>query len=484
MTLKDKTFSGFKWSFIDSFSKYFLTFFIGIILARLLSPSDYGIIGMTTIFISLSRVFIDGGFSDALIRKLEPTVEDYSSVFIFNVILACFFYIILFVIAPSISTFFNEPKLILLIRVIGISLLIGAMSSIQIVILRKNLNFKLLAVVGFISTIVSGIVSISMAYSGFGVWSLVYSGIIAGFTSSVSLWFLSKWKPKLIFSLKIIRGHFKFGSKIMLGSFVNVIYDNMYYVLIGKLFSPAELGFYSKADGFQKLPASNIDIIVRQVTYPVLASLQREPSRLKDIYQKMIRVTSFLVFIMLFGLAVVAKSFVITLIGEKWLPSVPYLQLLCLVGAFYPLISINCNVLNVKGRSDLSLLITIIKVLLSIPALFLGYYLGIFEMILGMIGASLCIYMLVLIFNNYTIGYSIKEQLADIGQSLIFGLIVILPAFLVGKIISFTAPLVLALQLFASLLMYFMAGELLRNSEYFLIKELMISRLKAKNKQN
>lgn len=477
MTLRNKALSGFKWSFIDSFSKYFLSFFISIILARLLSPEDYGLIGITTIFVSISRVFIDGGFSDALIRKLEPSKEDYSSVFIFNFSLAVFFYIILYWVAPVIANFFNENRLILIIRVVGLGLIISATSTIQTVILRKRLDFKLQAIIGFISTFISGSVSVIMACSGYGVWSLVFSGIISSTMASILLWGLNKWRPQLFFSIRIIKEHFTFGSKIMLGSFINVIYDNMYYVLIGRLFKPMDLGYYTKADGFQKLPSSTIDIIVRQVTYPLLANIQNEPDRLKNTYKSIIQVTSSLVFILLFGLAAVAKPFILTLIGEKWLLSVPYLQLLCFVGAFYPLISINSNILNVKGRSDLSLFIMLLKILFSIPALILGYYYGILEMIFGMIGASISLYLLITFMTNNIIEYSVKEQLIDVGKSFLFALTVASPVFLLGNMLHhYKAPLLLLILLIAGLILYILIGELSKNKEYNMIKELVLSK--------
>lgn len=473
MSLKNKAISGFKWSFIDTSARYFLSFFIGIILARLLSPEDYGIIGVTGIFLSLSRVFIDGGFSDALIRKLEPSKEDYSSIFIFNLSLAVFIYILLYILAPPIANYFDESRLILIIRVVGIGLIIGATSSIQIIILKKRLNFKLQAIISFITTLTSGIVSVGLAFSGYGVLSLVLGSITSGLTSGVLLWTLNNWRPQLFFSFKIIKEHFAFGSKIMLGSFVNMIYDNMYYVLIGKMFNPAQLGFYSKADGFQKLPASTIDIIVRQVTYPLLSSIQNEPEKLKITYKTLIQLTSFLVFILLLGLAAVAEPFILTLIGAKWLPSVPFLQLLCFVGIFFPLISINGNILNVKGRSDLSLMIQVLKVLLSIPALILCYYYGIIPMIFGMIGASLFLFIFIIFLTSKMIKYSVKEQLIDIGKSFLFGLTVVLPVYILSNILHFKAPLLLLILLITGFVSFVLVGELSKKKEYQLIKNII-----------
>jgi O-antigen/teichoic acid export membrane protein len=258
----------------------------------------------------------------------------------------------------------------------------------------------------------------------------------------------------------------------------------MYYVLIGKLFSPEKLGYYSKADGFQKLPTSTIDIIIRQVTYPALAEIQNEQTRLKHIYKTMIKVTSFLIFILLFGLAAIAKPLILTLIGAKWLPSVPYLQLLCFVGVFYPLISINSNLLNVKGRSDLSLAVMVLKVLLSFPALFIGYYFGISVMILGMIGASMCLLLFILFMTNNMIKYSVKEQVTDICKSFIFAFTVVFPVFLLGKILHFEAPLSLLILLLSGFALYILTGELSKNNEYNMIKELVMAKIHLRRVQH
>jgi O-antigen/teichoic acid export membrane protein len=266
----------------------------------------------------------------------------------------------------------------------------------------------------------------------------------------------------------------------MLGSFVNTIYDNMYYVLIGKLFNPTQLGFYTRADGFQKLPASTIDVIVRQVTYPLFSNIQNEPDRLKGTYRTLIQTTSFLVFILLLGLAAVAKPFIVILIGEKWLQSVPYLQLLCFVGVFYPLISINLNILNVKGRSDLSLFIQVLKVIFSIPALLLGYYYGITPMIFGMIGASLTLFLFVIFLTNRMIEYSLKEQLTDIGKSFLFGIAVVFPVFVLSITLHFKPPVLLFLLLLTSLFAFILTGELSKNKVYNMIKAAFISKLNIK----
>lgn len=476
MTLKSKTISGFKWSIIDTALRYFLSFFISIILARILSPSDYGLVGMSAIFIAISRVFIDGGFSDALIRKTNCTVDDYSSILIFNIVLAFLLYFILFLTSNLISDFFNEPQLVDIIRVTGLGLIIGASSSIHSIYLKKILDFKLLAQIGFIGTIVSGLVSVIMAYWGYAFWSIIISGLIQGIVTSILLWLKrTNLELKFKFKFKIIVEHFSFGSKIMFGSLIHVIYNNMYYALVGKIFNTAVLGYYTRADNFQKLFSDNIDTVVRQVTYPVLSQIQGDENKLKSTYKTMLRTTSFLSFILLMGLVVVAKSFIVTLIGVKWLTSVPYLQLLCFVGIFLPLISINSNILNVKGRSDLTLKIVTLKVLLSIPSLVFGYYLGIYAMIIGILISLLITYFIVIIFSNQVIKYSLKEQFLDILPAVKLVLLALSPIYFIEPFLNFSSFVVLSIQSMLSLILIIFWSEILKNTEYFLIKNIIKS---------
>jgi O-antigen/teichoic acid export membrane protein len=259
----------------------------------------------------------------------------------------------------------------------------------------------------------------------------------------------------------------------MFGSFIHAVYNNMYYVLIGKIYKSTTLGYYTRADNFQKLFSDNIDIIVRQVTYPVLSQLQNSQDKLKETYQILIRFTSFATFIMLMGLFVVAKSFTVTLIGEKWLPSVPFLQLLCFVGLLMPLISINTNILNVKGRSDLSLKIVMIKVVLAIPALILGYYQGIFMMIIGSLVAVVIIYIIVMYYSKLIIGYTIKEQLKDLFPTMKLVFFAYIPVYFVGTISELTPLIALAIQVIIGFLMIVFCAEIFKNKEYLFIKNMI-----------
>jgi len=382
-SLKQKTLTGLTWSFIDSFANQSVQFVVGIILARILSPREFGLVGMLTIFIAVSQSLIDSGFSSALIRKKNCTDIDYSTVFYFNLLIGLFFYLILFALADSISSFFNEPQLKILLRVLGLGLLLGSFGIIQSTILTKNINFKLQAKVSLITSVSSGIVAIAMALNGFGVWSLVALTLSRIGFNSLFLWIYAKWKPLWVFSKQSFKELFSFGSKLLISGLLDTTFRNIYYLVIGKYFSAADLGFYTRANQFSAFPSQNINTIIERVSYPVLSEIQNDKIRLKNIYRKQIRSTMLLTFVLMMGLAAVAKPMILTLIGEKWLPSVIYLQMLCFVGMFYPLHALNLNMLKVQGRSDLFLRLEIIKKVLAIPTIIIGIIWGIKVMIAG-----------------------------------------------------------------------------------------------------
>jgi O-antigen/teichoic acid export membrane protein len=352
MNLKQQTVSALIWSLIDNIANLGINFVIGIILARLLSPHEFGLIGMITIFLAIAQTFITGGFGQALIRKRDCTQADYSTVFLFNLIVSVFLFLVLFFSAGTISAFFNEPKLSLLIRVLATGLIINALSIIQKTILTKRLDFKLQTRISIISSIVSGIIAIALALYGFGVWSLVVRILISFVLSSFFLWYWNTWRPLLLFDKKSFNELFSFGGKILLSGLIDTVYQNIYYVVIGKFFHADQLGYYTRADQFQALPSQNMQGVIGRVSYPILATIQHDIPALKSAYIKLIKSTMLISFVLMIGMASVAKSMIVALIGIKWLPSVAYLQLLCLVGMFIPLHALNLNMLEIQGRSD------------------------------------------------------------------------------------------------------------------------------------
>ncbi len=473
MTLKQKTTSGLLWSFIDNFASLGISFIVGIILARILSPKEFGLIGMLTIFIAISQSFIDSGFRQALIRKQNCTETDYSTVFYFSIVVSVIFYILLFAFAKSIGDLFHEPVLKGLIKALGLSLIISSFTTIQSTLLTKRLDFKLQAKISVISSFFSGIIGIYMAYTGWGVWSLVALALVRYTISSLLLWFWSVWKPIWCFSSNSFRELFSFGSKLLVSGLIDTIYRNVYYLVIGKYFSAAELGFYTRADQFQTLPSSNLQGIIGRVSYPVLTTIQDDIPRLREAYKNLIRSTMLITFVLMLGMAAVARPMVLTLIGEKWEPCIIYLQMLCFVGMFYPLHALNLNMLQVQGRSDLFLRLEIIKKAMAVPIIFVGVIWGIKAMIMGMIVINLIAYYLNSYWSGHFIGYSFFAQIKDILPSLLLAIIMGSFVFAEGLLIPVPFLYLLIVQLITGALLTFGLCEVFHFKDYLYIKEIV-----------
>lgn len=477
LSLKQKTINGLFWSFIDSFANQGVQFVVGIILARILSPREFGLIGMLTIFIAISQSFIESGFSSALIRKKDCTQTDYSTIFYFNLGIGVFFYCILFISAGAISSFFKEPQLEMLLQVLGLGLILNAFGIIQRTILTKNINFKLQTKVSLVASIGSGSIAIAMAILNYGVWSLVALTLTRFGLTSLFLWIWAKWKPLLVFSKKSFNELFAFGSKLLVSGLIDTTYRNIYYLIIGKYFSAIELGYYTRADQFKALPSQNLTGIISRVSYPILSSIQDDIPKLKAAYQKIIRSTMFVTFILMLGMAAVAKPMILTLIGEKWLPAVIYLQMLCFVGMFYPLHALNLNMLQVQGRSDLFLKLEIIKKILAIPTIIIGILFGIKIMILGMMVNTMIAYYLNSYWSGKMLGYSFFQQVKDILPSLavasvmsgcVFGL----------NFIGINSPLLLlGIQIITGAILTILICELINFNDYKYIKTTILDKL-------
>ncbi|HLO57962.1 MAG TPA: lipopolysaccharide biosynthesis protein [Lentimicrobium sp.] len=424
MQLKEKTITALFWSFIDTIAGQGINIMAGIILARLLMPREFGLIGMVLVFFALSEAFINSGFTSALIRKKECTQSDYSTVFFFNLFAGIAFFGILFIGAPFISRFFNEPQLTAIVRVLGLVLIIDAATLIQRTILTRNLDFKTQARVSFIASAGSGVVAVAMAVNGLGVWSLVAQRLSRELIYSVCLFIWNRWKPQLVFSMKSFKELFGFGSKLLASSLIDNFYNNVYYLLIGRYFSAAQLGFFTKADEYNRMPSQNISGIVQRVSYPVLCSVQDDNERLVAVYRKFIRYTMFITFLFMMALAAMAEPMIITLIGEKWHNSVDYFRMLCFVGMFFPLHVLNLNIIQVKGRSDLFLKLEVIKKITAVPAIILGVIYGIKVMIIGMMVNTLLDFYLNNHWSRKMIGYSFMAQVRDILPSFVMAVFV------------------------------------------------------------
>ena len=336
-SLKDKTVKGVGWSFADNIANTGVSFVVGLVLARLLTPEEYGLIGIITIFIMVFNSIVDSGFSNALIRKKDASDKDYNTVFITNLLLSVLLFVVLYNCAPAISRFFDQPQLIPLTRVMGSVVIINAFAIIQRTILVKQIDFKTQTKVSLISSISSGVVGIGMAIGGMGVWSLVGQQISRQLLNTLFLWVYNKWWPKLQFSLDSFRELFNFGWKLLVSGLIDTVWKQVYQFVIGKFYTTETLGQYTRAQQFSSIFSSNLTTIVQRVSYPVLSSIQDEKERMKAAYKKVIKTTMLVTFVCMLGLAAVAKPMVLVLIGEKWLPCVTFLQILCFSMMLYPL---------------------------------------------------------------------------------------------------------------------------------------------------
>ncbi|MDE6340273.1 MAG: lipopolysaccharide biosynthesis protein, partial [Muribaculaceae bacterium] len=317
-SLKNKTVKGTVWSTIERFSVQGIQFVVMIIMARILTPADYGLVGMLAIFIAISQSLIDSGFSQALIRKQDRTEVDNSTVFYFNIGVGILLYFLLFFSAPFIALFYNEPQLIPITRVIGLSLVFNSFTVVQRAILTINLDFKTQAKASFIGAILSGAVGIYMAYTGFGVWSIVWQQITNLFIVTILLWILSQWKPIFAYSWESFMELFGFGSKLLISGLLETIFRNLYLIVIGKFFKVSDLGYYTRAHQFTDFASSNITGVFQRVTYPVLCTIQDDDASLSDVYRKLLKTSAFIVFPLMMGLAAVAEPMLISFLTEKW----------------------------------------------------------------------------------------------------------------------------------------------------------------------
>ncbi|MDO5664498.1 MAG: lipopolysaccharide biosynthesis protein [Bacteroidia bacterium] len=413
-SLRSKALKGVSWSAIDNIAGSGIVFLVGLILARLLSPQEFGLIGMITIFIAVSNSIINSGFSNALIRKVDASDKDYDTVFIYNLIVSLLLYLVLYACAPLISQFYNTPKLTVITRVVGIVLIFNALGIIQYTLLAKAVDFKTQAKISIIASVGSGIIGVGMAFYGFGVWSLVAQQISRQFLNSLFLWILNSWRPSFQFSKRSFRELFGFGSKLMISGIIATVFQNVYYLVIGKFYTPAILGQYTRAEQFNNIFSQNLTSIVQRVSYPVLSTIQNEEERLLVAYRKVIKITMMITFALMLGMAAIAKPMVLALIGEKWMPAVLYLQIMCFAGMLYPLHAINLNMLQVKGRSDLFLKLEVYKKIIMILPIVLGVFLGIEYLLLGSVFTSFISFYLNSYYSAALIKYSTLQQIKDI----------------------------------------------------------------------
>ena len=465
-TLKQKAINGILWNAADRFSQQSIRFVFLIILARLLLPEDFGIIGMLAIFMAVAQSLIDSGFGSALIQKKDADQVDFSSVFYLNLIIGFALFLLIYVSAPLIAQFFKEPQLTNISRFMGLIFILHSFSLIQTTFLIKKIDFKTQTKVGMISVALSGIIGIILAYNGFGVWSLAIQNVSMVFFRSLMLWILSKWRPAFMFNLKSIKSLFSFGSKLLVSGLLNQFFENIYYFVIGKAFDARTLGYYNQANRFQQYPSQNMTSIVESVTFPVFSQVQDDNNRLKRGYKKALKTLAYFNFPLMIGSIAIAKPFFGFLLTEKWLPAVPYFQLLCVIGVFFPIQSLNLNILKVKGRSDLFLKLEIIKRGITIVAIAVCLPFGILALVIGQVIVTFVAYFINTYYSARFIDYGTKKQIIDIIPYLFLSFLMGLIVWIIGAIINLQYFPKLVIQISAGVVFYYLISRLVNFEAY------------------
>lgn len=414
MSLKEKTITGIIWSIGQQFSSKLVGFFITIVLARILTPEEFGLIAMLSIFISIGNTLLESGLTTSLIRTADVSQKDLSTVFYFNLIGSIFLYFILFFVAPAISAFYHQEVLTKIVRVYSLTLIINAFFVVQSTLLIKEMRFKTQTNIQIPSAIAGGLLGILLAKMGYGVWSLVWMSLLTAFLSTLLHWVYSSWRPSFIFDKASFNRHFHFGYKMTLSGLLETFYQNIYTLIIGKYYSAAQLGFYSRAFSISQLPIENISTAISKVTYPMFSEISQNDEQLKRVNKKVMQQVIFWNAPMLISLCVIAEPLFRFLLTDKWMPAVPYFQILCIAGILHPLHSYNLNILKVKGRSDLFLKLEIIKKVLSAVGILCVIPFGIYGLLYFQLFFTFIGFYINSIYSGKLIGYPVTEQIVDI----------------------------------------------------------------------
>lgn len=474
-TLKQKAVFGVAWTSIERFMQQFIQFVIGVLIARVLLPQDYGVVGMIAIFFSIASTFVDSGFGSALIKKKDRGELDYSTCFYFNIIVALIAYTLLWFSAPYIATFYRTPILCGITRVLGLNIIFNSLGISQTVKLTVELKFKELSMMSIITQIITGCVGLYLAYAGWGVWALVFQQLSGCVSKLIILELYSKWLPTLQFSMKSFKYMFSYGSKLLCSSLINNIYDNLYTLVIGKAFNAKDVGFYNRGNQFSMLPSQTLLSIFMKVAFPIMSEVQDDTVKLRDAYKKFLRVPIFILYPILFGLIVLAKPLILVVLGEKWLPCVPLLQVLCIGSFFDPLTHINLNILYVKGRTDLVLKLELIKKPIAFILLFGMIHFGLWWLCFGRAIYGFIAYC----FNCYY-----TKKLIDFGfwQQMYYNVPVLIKSGIMGLVCAsslflFQTPICqLIYGVIISILCYFILVIVTHDETYFDVKHLILNK--------
>lgn len=460
-SIKKSVLSGLFWRFSERTAAQGVSFVVSVVLARLLTPEDYGLIGLITVFISIATVFVSSGFGNALIQKKNATQTDFSSVFYFSIVMGLIMYAILFVCSPLIAKFYNEPLLIPIVRVLSISLVIAGINSVQQAYVSKTMQFKRFFFSTIIGTIISAVIGIFMAYKGYGVWALVAQTLINQVIDTCILWFTVKWRPTLEFSLKGMKKMFSYGWKLLFSNIIDTVYNNLYSLVIGKFYSAKDLGYYNRGRNIPNMVITNINGSIQSVMFPAFSNCQGDKIRLKAMVRRSIMTSTYIIFPAMIGLAAVSKPLTVLLLTEKWLPSVPFMQFSCFILAFWPIHTTNLQAINAVGRSDIFLKLEIIKKIIGFSIMVISIPFGLYVMMIGNCFSAILSSVINASPNKKLLNYGYKEQIMDMLPA-IFLSVVMGVCVLAWTFFNLSNILILVCQVITGIIVYIMGSKLLK----------------------
>lgn len=475
MSLAQRTFSGFIWTFASRIGTRFSIFVVGIILARLLTPADFGLVAMISVFFAIASSLVESGFTSALVRETSISEADKSTVFFINIFAAIILYLILWFGSPFIATFFNQPELITLTRIMGLSIIFSALSIVQRAVLIHSLRFKLLSKIGISVSIITGVIAIYMAYIGMGVLSLAIKYILSGIFISIIFFIINPWLPSSFINKDSFKRLFGFGSKILLTGLINKLYSNIYNLIIGKFFSPEILGFYNRGFTFTSQTITTILISLQQVTYPILSKTKDDPIQLKTTHQKIININTFINFPLAIILAFTAQEIVILLLGQKWIGAIPFIQLLCISAFVNHFSSINLNLFKVIGRSDLNLKVSIYSKILATLVIIIGINFGVWGLVIGSVIVTYIEVYICMYFASNNIEYSLSKQFADVFRNILLIIPLIIVLILLSNINFNSNALKLFTMAISGGIVYLATAHFTKSKELSQIKEILLT---------
>jgi teichuronic acid exporter len=464
-THKQKTINSVAWSVSERISLQVIHILISIILARLLSPSDFGLLGMLVIFTSVAQSILDSGFGSALIQKKGATNTDSSSIFYFNLIIGITLAAVFFFSAPLIANFFNQPILKPITRVLSINTIINAFSLVQFSLLRKHMDFKNHFIVNIVAVLISGASAIAAAVLGLGVWSLVIQTLMLSIANAILLWTFSKWRPTRQFSIDSLKTMYAFGSKLLFAGLIETVFKNLYQTFIGRVYTPDDVGYYSRASQMESAASVATSMALGSVIFSAFSPYQDDKLTLRKVHNKTITMSMFLLMPVMIGLILIAEPLFLFLLTEKWAESIPYFQHLCVIGLLFPIVVQNYNLLRITGRTDMHLRLEIFKYINTVIAIAVTYQHGIIALIYGQIAVAFISHFVVSYFVGKLIDYTILDQLKSLLPHAITTSIMAVLVYLVGKI-NFPGNLVkFTSQIIVGIVVYYLINRLIKSPE-------------------